>query len=118
MMNLFQASVRLIERRRVGSCLSRRYEAAGTPLDRLVDRSAGASMPEAVRARLALPRRTDQFELAAQIERQLEAIERIRARGATQTRHQVARRPAPPLPPGGPEQRGDRPCPPVREQMP
>ena len=110
MIDLFQASIRLIERRRVGSCLSRRYEAAGTPLDCLVDRSAGASMPGAVRARPALRRRTDPFELAARIERQLEVIERTQDGRPAPIHCPVARRPAPP-PRGGGGAEGSSPMP-------
>ena len=101
MMNLFQPSVKLVERQRVGSRLCRRYEAARTPLDRLADCSAGAPMPEAVRALLALRQCTDPFELAAQIERQLNAIERIRAGRGAPTRCALARAAAPLSPPGG-----------------
>jgi len=78
MMNLFQPSVKLIERVRVGSRLTRRYDAAKTPLDRLVEFHGSRPLPPQVRALLALRGRIDPFELAGAIERKLERIERIR----------------------------------------
>jgi transposase InsO family protein len=101
MMNLFQPSVKLLERRRVGSRLTRRYEAARTPLDRLEEFYAGYPLPEPVRALLAVRERTDPFELAAQIERQLEAIEHIRAGRGLPAPRGAARAAAPLSPQGG-----------------
>jgi hypothetical protein len=108
MMNLFQPSVKLIERVRTGSRLTRRYGAARTPLDRLADywagkpstRPAGKPMPQPVSALLALRERTDPFELAAAIQRKLERIERIRTAASprVQAAQHVPRRTAP-LPP-------------------
>ena len=79
MMNLFQPSVKLVERVRVGSRLTRRYEAARTPLDRLADYYKGKKIPQSVSALLALRERTDPFELSAAIERKLQRIESIRS---------------------------------------
>jgi len=99
MMNLFQPSVKLVERHRVGGRLTRRYDAARTPLDRLADFHGQKAMPETVRALLALRRGMDPFELAAAIEGQLDAIERLRTGQAPRPRRAAARRPAPPPPP-------------------
>ncbi len=77
MMNLFQPSVKLLERHRIGSRLTRRYDAAQTPLDRLVGYHKGRPLPEAVRQLVAWRERTDPFELAADIERKLNGLDRL-----------------------------------------
>lgn len=100
MMNLFQPSVRLVEVVRDGPRLTRRYDAAKTPLDRLADFCAGKAVPEEVRALLALREGLDPFGLAESVARQVEAVGRVQegkpARPATMP---AARRPAPPPPP-------------------
>ena len=103
MMNLFQPSVKLVERVRVGSRLTRRYDAARTPLDRLADYYAGKPVPQPVRVLLALRERMDPFELSVAIERKLERIERIRAARSpkAQAGPQAPRRTAPLSPQGG-----------------
>jgi hypothetical protein len=72
MMNLFQPSVRLLRKERVGSRLRRVYDRPQTPLDRL------RAWPGADRARVAellrLRVATDPFQLARTIERKLERI--------------------------------------------
>jgi len=78
MMNLFQPSVKLKERRRVGAKVTRRYEPARTPFDRLLDCYKGRPLPGEVRARAALRARTDPFELARAIERKLAHVEEVR----------------------------------------
>jgi len=78
MMNLFQPSVKLVERCRTGSRLTRRYDTAKTPLDRLVDFYKGRLLPDTVRQLVAWRHRTDPFELAAGIERKLNGLERLR----------------------------------------
>ena len=99
MMNLFQASVKLRERRREDGRLTRRYEPARTPLDRLADAYTGQALPEPVRALMAQREALDPFELASRIERQLDAIERLRTAHPQALRGPAARRPAPPPPP-------------------
>jgi len=78
MMNLFQPSVKLVTKVRVGSRLTRRYDAAQTPLDRV------AACPEADRLKVAaltrLRARLDPFLLAQRIEAQLERIFRLATR--------------------------------------
>ena len=79
MMNCFQPSVKLVERRRVGSQIIRRYDEARTPLDRLVDWYADRSTPQSVRALIELRDRTDPFKLAETIERKLQELDRLRS---------------------------------------
>lgn len=78
MMNLFQPSVKLASKERVGPRLRRHYDAAQTPLDRLVESYAGKSLPLPVRRLVLLRERLDPFELSQRIEEKLRAIERIR----------------------------------------
>jgi len=78
MMNLFQPSVKLLRKERVGSRLTRIYERPQTPLDRLracrgVDR---AKVNELLRLRAT----TDPFELARIIEKKIDRIAAL-ARG-------------------------------------
>lgn len=72
MMNLFQPSVKLLKKVRVGSRLTRRYDAAQTPLDRLLadQDSACAALRALPPTRAAL----DPFTLAQSIEHKLEHI--------------------------------------------
>jgi len=72
MMNLFQPSVKLIRKKRIGSQLRRQYDAAQTPLDRLIQSSQGKGSH--VKTLQALRQRTDPFELAASIENELRHI--------------------------------------------
>ena len=72
MMNLFQPSVKLLSKKRVGSRLQRIYDRPQTPLDRLracrgVDR---AKVNELLRRRAT----TDPFELARTIEKKIDRI--------------------------------------------
>ncbi|MDI6773738.1 MAG: integrase [bacterium] len=72
MMNLFQPSVKLLRKERVGSRLKRTYDRPQTPLDRLrtcpgVDRTQ-------VNQLLRLRATTDPFELAQRIEKKIDRI--------------------------------------------
>lgn len=72
LMNYFQTSVKLIEKTRVGSRVVRRYDAATTPLDRLI---ALKLIDDATATRLLEHRQgIDPFVLVAAIERKVEAI--------------------------------------------
>ncbi len=72
LMNYFQTSVRLVEKKRVGSRIVRRYGAAMTPLDRLISLQLA---DEATAARLIEHRKSiDPFVLIATIERKVAAI--------------------------------------------
>ena len=78
-MNLFQPSVKLAKKVRVGSRLTRVYDAAQTPLDRV------AACPDAQRQVAALRQlraRLDPFVLAQRIDKRLAHIFRL----ATRTR--------------------------------
>lgn len=71
-MNLFQPSVKLVKKLRVGSRLRRIYGPAETPLDRaLASQVLEPGQAEALRA---LRRSLDPFELARALERKLERI--------------------------------------------
>ncbi len=71
LMNLFQPSVKLQQRQRVGTRLTRRYEPARTPLGRLLDYYRGQPLPPAVRDR------TDPFVLADALDRKLQQVARL-----------------------------------------
>lgn len=73
MMNLFQPSVRLVEKQRVGARIKRIYDAPKTPLDRLVRSDKGLRASE-VDKLLALRETLNPFELSARIEKKLQAI--------------------------------------------
>jgi hypothetical protein len=80
MMNLFQPSVKLMKKIRVGSHLTRVYDAAQTPLDRVV--ACPDANPAKVAALRRLRTRLDPFVLAQRIDKHLERIFRL----ATRTR--------------------------------
>jgi len=101
MMNLFQPSVKLKERRRVGARLTRRYEPARTPFDRLRDFHAGRPLPGEARALAAIRERTNPFDLAHTIERKLEYVQQVRTGLARYPLTPAVRRPAPLSPQGG-----------------
>ena len=75
MMNLFQPSVKLVKKVRVGSRLTRVYDTAQTPLDRV------AACPDADRVKVAalqrVRERTDPFVLAQRIDAQLAKLFRL-----------------------------------------
>lgn len=89
MMNLFQPSVKLREKVRVGSRLTRRYDNAKTPLDRLVEHYAGKALPLAVQKLVLLRERLDPFELDERIQNKMLTIERIRKTGNAAGKHNV-----------------------------
>ena len=99
MMNLFQPSVKLIERKRVGAKLVRRYAPALTPLDRLVEAHAGQPLPGPLVKLMMLREGTDPFELAKTVERKLARLEQVRSGLTARERLAPSRRTAPPLPP-------------------
>jgi hypothetical protein len=70
-MNLFQPSVKLEKKIRVGSKLRRQYSPAQTPLDRVL---ASGIDPDRAAPLQALRQRLDPFELAHTIERKLQRI--------------------------------------------
>jgi len=75
MMNLFQPSVKLRQKTRRGSRLTRHYDPPQTPLDRLAASHPRNARPPAIQKLLALRQTLDPFELSAAIERKLRSIE-------------------------------------------
>ena len=75
MMNLFQPSVKLVRKVRVGSRLTRKYDKPQTPLDRLIATGQGES--EKLKRLQRLRSTLDPFELARAIDRKLEKITRL-----------------------------------------
>jgi hypothetical protein len=70
--NLFQPSVKLTHKVRIGSQLRRRYDAPQTPLDRLRKQSQGKA--HKVQELRKLRERLNPFELAHSIDQQLDEI--------------------------------------------
>ncbi len=75
MMNLFQPSVKLLRKVRVGSTLKRVYDHPQTPFDRLLASQQGD--PVQIAALVELRNRLDPFALAATIDRKLSRIYRL-----------------------------------------
>jgi hypothetical protein len=75
MMNLFQPSVKLVRKTRVGARLRRQYDRPQTPLDRLL--ATGVGDPAQLRTLQRLRNRLDPFALAAAIDRKLQRIYRL-----------------------------------------
>jgi len=74
MMNLFQPTVKLVSKERVGSRLRRRYSPAQTPLDRLLACGGDQDLQPKAQQLRALRDALDPFALAQAIERKLEHI--------------------------------------------
>ncbi len=74
MMNLFQPSVKLVQKHRAGSKPRRQYDKAQTPLDRLNKLDLRAQITHLVKQRES----TNPFELSVAIEQQLRKLERRR----------------------------------------
>jgi hypothetical protein len=74
-MNLFQPSVKLVRKVRVGARLRRVYDRLQTPLDRLL--TTGTGDPTKVAAYAQLRARLDPFILAEIIDRKLAHIYRL-----------------------------------------
>jgi transposase InsO family protein len=89
MMNLFQPSVKLVRKVRVGSRLRRVYDNPQTPLDRLLN--ADGADPAPLQALQQLRARLDPFMLAQTIERKLHHVYTLAHRGPVQ----AARHPRP-----------------------
>ena len=76
--NMFQPSVRLIEKVRVGSKYRRKYDEPQTPVSRVI--ASGAGKQEAVARLIALREKLDPFSLSEIIERKLERIWGMRSK--------------------------------------
>ena len=110
MMNLYQPCVKLKEKVRVGSRITRRYDPAQTPLDRLVAFYTNQALPKAVRALLEERKHTDPFTLSKDIDKTLKALTRIAAQNNPQYQSVLAQKF--PSPRGG-EYNPTRPQPPL-----
>ena len=75
MMNLYQPSVKLVRKTRIGARLRRQYDRPQTPLDRLL--ASGVGDPAQLRALQRLRNRLDPFAVAAAIDRKLQRIYRL-----------------------------------------
>lgn len=75
MMNLFQPSVKLASKTRIGSRIVRRYDEPQTPLDRL--KASGNVNSQKFAGLLTLQQQTDPFELSRIIERKLQRIYKL-----------------------------------------
>lgn len=82
MMNLFQPSVKLQRRVRVGARVRRLYDPPQTPLDRVA--TADDTNPQRLHALQAVRQRLDPFALAERIDRRLTQIYRLAARGPSE----------------------------------
>lgn len=76
--NMFQPSVRLICKVRVGSRYRRKYDKPQTPLERVI--ASGAGRPEAVARLIALKEKLDPFALSDMLERKLALIWGMRSK--------------------------------------
>jgi len=76
--NLFQPSVRLIKKVRIGSKYRREYDEPQTPLDRVI--ASGAGKPEEVARLKALREKLDPFSLSEAIEKKLARIWSMRSK--------------------------------------
>lgn len=76
--NIFQPSVRLIKKVRIGSKYRRKYDEAQTPLDRVI--ASGAGKPEVVAQLKALRDKLDPFSLSDMLECKLGRIWEMRSR--------------------------------------
>ncbi|MCK5860951.1 MAG: transposase family protein [Candidatus Hydrogenedentes bacterium] len=83
MMNLFQASVKLVEKVRVGSKVTRRYDKAKTPLDRLINCYGNEALPLPVQRLSEMRANINPFELHDVIEQKLNGIDKLRRKKTT-----------------------------------
>ena len=74
MMNLYQPCVKLKRKERVGSKLRRVYDAAKTPLDRLIEACGDNALPLPIQRLIALRQNEDPFTLSTRIETKLRAL--------------------------------------------
>ena len=76
MMNIYQPCVKLKEKVRIGSRITRRYDKAQTPLDRLATFYTKQRLPKAVQLLLEERKRTDPFTLSQNIDKALSVLTR------------------------------------------
>ncbi len=75
MMNLFQPSVKLVEKRRRGSRVIRIYDPPATPLDRLI--VDGKGIHTRIRQLVALRDRLDPFVLSNRIQEKIDRVQKL-----------------------------------------
>ncbi len=92
MMNLYQPCVKLKEKVRVGSRITRRYDQAQTPLDRLITFYAAKRLPKAVRTPCDQRDHTDPFMLSKEIDTALSALTRIATQNGKQKQAVLAQK--------------------------
>jgi hypothetical protein len=90
-LNLFQPSVKLLRKVRVGARLRRVYEAARTPLERV--QASGVGEAKALARLRTQQANLDPFELSRQVEEKLEAIYELAHRRLSPTRARLSRQP-------------------------
>lgn len=88
MMNLYQPCVKLKEKVRVGSRVTRRYDTPQTPLDRLIASYTDKRLPKALRALRDQRNSTDPFILSKRVDKELVALTRLR-QGKEENTHAV-----------------------------
>ena len=88
MMNLFQPSVKLVEKKRRGSRVTRVYDAPATPLDRLIRDQKGIGTR--IQQLLALRTTIDPFILSDRIQQKIDRVHKL----ATHVRSHSANPPA------------------------
>jgi transposase InsO family protein len=81
MMNLYQPSVKLIEKKRIGSKLCRRYDEAQTPLDRLLAHAGPQAPPLRIEQLRRHRQRLDPFALSRALEQHLAHITQLQKNG-------------------------------------
>jgi hypothetical protein len=77
MMNFYQPCVKLKEKVHVGSRLTRRYDEARTPLDRLAAHYDGQRLPQSIQALLSARERMDPFALSRSVDERLARLARL-----------------------------------------
>ncbi len=78
MMNLYQPSVKLVGKERIGSRLLRRYDPAQTPLDRLITHFASQTLPLQVDRLQRTRQHLDPFTLSRALEHALDHLNTLR----------------------------------------
>jgi len=93
MMNLFQPSVKLVRKERIGSRVRRVYDAATTPLDRLI--RDGHADQHRLAQLVALRQQLNPFELSNRIQEKIDRVHRLahRCAGSPAPLHKASSQP-------------------------
>jgi len=89
MQNLYQPSVKLVEKIRIGSRIRKRYDAPATPLDRLVAWYGEAPLALNVQRLLKEREKTDPFKLSTDLESSVQRLERSGQNGKRDTEEEL-----------------------------